>query len=165
MPSPYNYHFDDKAQSYVFSTENGVQYSVAFFLDQSLFALSNIQFSDVYQVVIEKVTPEREPLDNRVSATICDILSKFFQNSKNTILFICDDVDGRAYSRFRKFNSWYAQSELTSSIIKIDKVFVNENIAGSAKVYSSLIYHVDNDDKDVILDVYDSIEQILNEKN
>jgi hypothetical protein len=164
LPNPYNYHFDEIAQSYVFTTNNGIEYKVAFILDYTFSAVSNIEINDVYQVIIEKTTEIKEPLDRNVSATICQILSVFFENARNTILYICDDGDDRAQARFRKFNIWYAESELTDIVTKIDNVIVNENVAGSAKVFSSLLYHNDNENKETILDIYYSIEQILNDK-
>jgi hypothetical protein len=48
--------------------------------------------------------------------------------------------------------------------MKIDNVFVNENITGTAKVFSSLLIHNENENKEAILSIYHSIEQILNDK-
>ena len=164
MPSPYNYQFDETAQSYVFTTEKGIEYKVAFILDYTFSAVSNIQIDDIYQLIIEKTTEIKEPLDRNVSSTICEILSIFFEKARNTILYICDDGDERAEVRFRKFNIWYIESELSNIITKVDNVIVSENIAGSAKIYSSLLYHNENANKKAILDIYHSIEQILSEK-
>lgn len=164
MPNPYNFNFDEIAHSYIFTTNNGIEYKVAFILDNTFSSVSNIEIEDVYQVIIEKTTEIKEPLDRNVSATISEILSIFFKNKKNTILYICDDLDDRAQIRFRKFNIWYAESDLTDIIMKIDNVFVNENIAGSAKVFSSLLIHNENQNKETILSIYHSIEQILNDK-
>ena len=164
MPSPYNYQFDEIAQSYVFTTDNGIEYKIAFILDYTFSAVSNIEIDDVYQLIIEKTTEVKEPLDRNVSATICEILSAFFENERNTILYICDDGDERAEVRFRKFNIWYSESELTGTVTKVDNVIVSENIAGSAKIYSSLLYHNENTNKEAILDIYNSIEQILSDE-
>lgn len=164
MPNPYNYQFDETAQSYVFTTDNGIEYKIAFILDYTFSAVSNIEIDDVYQLIIEKITEGKEPLDRNVSATICEILSVFFENSRNTILYICDDGDERAEVRFRKFNIWYTESELTNIVTKVDNVVVSENVAGSAKIYSSLLYHNENVNKENILEIYHSIEQILSEK-
>lgn len=164
MPNPYNYQFDEIAQSYVFTTNNGVTYKIAFILDYTFSAVSNIDIDDVYQLIIEKTTEIKEPLDRNVSSTICAILSVFFENSRNTILYICDDDDEKAEVRFRKFNIWYTESKLTNTVIKVDNIIISENVAGSAKIYSSLLYHIENTNKETILDIYHSIEQILNEK-
>ncbi len=164
MPNPYSFIFDEIAHSYIFTTNNGIEYKVAFILDYTFSSVSNIEIEDVYQVIIEKTTEIKEPLDRNVSATISEILSLFFKNKKNTILYICDDLDDRAQTRFRKFNIWYAESDITDIIMKIDNIFVNENIAGSAKVFSSLLIHNENENKEVILNIYHSIEQILNDK-
>lgn len=164
MPSPYNYQFDEIAQSYVFITDNGIEYKIAFILDHTFSAVYNIEIDDIYQVIIEKTTEIKEPLDRNVSATICAILSAFFQNARNTILYICDDADEKAEVRFRKFNIWYTKSELTNTVTKIDNIIVIQNIAGTAKIFSSLLYHNENTNKETILDIYHSIEQILSEK-
>jgi hypothetical protein len=164
LPNPYNFNFDQLTQSYIFTTSNGIEYKVAFILDNTFSIVSNIEIEDVYQVIIEKTTEIKEPLDPNVSLTICEILSIFFKNRKNTILYICDDLDDRAQARFRKFNIWYTESELKDTIMKIDNVFVNENITGTAKVFSSLLIHNENENKEAILSIYHSIEQILNDK-
>lgn len=164
MPSPYKYQFDEIAQSYVFTTNKGIEYKIAFILDHTFTAVSNIEINDVYQVIIEKATEIKESHDRNVSATIREILTVFFDNARNTILYICDDGDERAAVRFRKFNIWYAESALTDQVTKVDNIIVSENVAGSAKVYSSLLYHNENTNKETILEIYRSIEQILSEK-
>ena len=164
MPSPYNYQFDEIAQSYIFTTVNGIEYKIAFILDYTFSAVSNIEIDDIYQLIIVKTSEIKEPLDRNVSAIICAILSTFFDNERNTILYICDDGDERAEARFRKFNMWYTESKLTATVTKVDNVIVSENVAGSAKIYSSLLYHNENANKETILDIYHSIEQILSEK-
>ena len=164
MPSPYKYRFDEIAQSYIFITNNGIEYKVAFILDSTFSSVSNFEINDVFQLIIEKTLDGKEPLDYNVAATIIEILSIFFQNTRNTILYICDDGDERADVRFRKFNIWYAMSELNDTVIKVDNVFVSENIAGTSKIFSSLLYHKDNINKETILEIYHSIEQILREK-
>jgi len=164
LPNPYSYYFNEASQSYVFTTNYGIDYKIAFISDYTFSAVSNIQIDDIYQVIIEKATEMKEPFDGKVSATICQILSDFYENERNTILYICDDGDKRAEARFRKFNFWYEKSDIKHLLTKIDNVIVNENIAGTAKVFSSLVYHNDNKNKETILDIYNSIERILNEK-
>jgi hypothetical protein len=91
-------------------------------------------------------------------------LTLFFTNTSNTILYICDDNDERAEARFRKFNAWYANSTLLDSVTKVDNVIVFENGAIVTQIYSSLLYHNENSNKEIVLQFYNSIEQILNEK-
>jgi hypothetical protein len=165
LPSPYNYHFNETTQSYVFTTVNGIKYSVAFILDYTFSAISDLEISNIYQLIIEKTTESKEPFDRNVSATICYILTAFFKNEKNTIIYICDNDGERAEVRFRKFNIWYAESALTNIITKVDNIIASEHITGSTKLYSSLLYHNENPNKETILDIYYSIQQILNEKS
>lgn len=165
MPSPYNYQFDDVSLTYVFTTKNSIEYRVAFIIDPTLSLISNTDVQEIFQVILEKNAETKEPLDHDVSLTICEILSAFFKNKKNSLVYICDNADGRAIARFRKFNIWYTESGLSDQILKFDNVLINELIAGSEQVYISLLIHCEHEKKEELVTIFRSMEQLLNHKS
>ncbi|UOB16815.1 hypothetical protein [Abyssalbus ytuae] len=68
MRNPYNYFFHHDTGTYQFITKNNITYRVAFIEDSTLTTVSTtgMTFDSIYQVVIEKISDELEPLDARV---------------------------------------------------------------------------------------------------
>lgn len=107
MPIPYNYYFNDHLQFYYFTTKNNIEYRVAFILDETFTAVSGFEINNIFQIVIEKVNDTLEKLDVQVSATIQTIIARFFINSQNSMIYVCDDKDKKGIKRFNVFNRWY----------------------------------------------------------
>jgi len=89
LPNPYNYSFDDETGTYQFTTKNDIIYRVAFLEDSTLTTVSStgMEFNNVYQVVVEKVSEQLEPLDSQVFLTIDTIISDFFSNIENALIY------------------------------------------------------------------------------
>lgn len=164
MPNPYNYNFDDETQSYHFTTKNGIEYKVAFIVDHTFSAVSNIEIDNVFQLIIEKEDDGIERYDSQVSETVKDIVASFFLNSQNSMIYICDDEDSKAETRFKVFDRWYQSSTLTDYVFKVDNVIECDSPAGITTIYSSLLYHNENINKEEIIDIYNNIQEILNDK-
>lgn len=164
MPIPYNYFFNKELQFYYFITKNQIEYRIAFIVDETFSAVSGLEINNIFQIIVDKVSDELEILDLRVSATIQSIIAAFFTNSQNAMIYICDDKDNKSFKRFIVFNRWYEKSKFSKTILKKDNVIHyisnNQNIL----IYSSLLYHIDNQNKETILEVYNTIQEILNEK-
>lgn len=163
MPDPYNYIFDEGSDTYNFTTKNHIDYKVAFVIDKTFSAVSGIDIRNIYQIVIEKVTDDAEKLDCGVGATIKAIIGAFFVSSQNAMIYVCDDADGKAQKRFNTFERWYWSSSMTDYINKIDNIihFGSNDVINT--LYTSLLFHKDNRNKDTILEIYYTIEEILNE--
>lgn len=164
MPIPYNYYFDEDSQFFNLSTKNAIEYLIAFIQDETFSAVSGFEISNIFQIVIEKVNDEIERFDAKVSATIQAIITAFFINSQNAMIYVCDDKHKKGIKRFNTFNRWYKNSGLKTSIVKKDNIITCFSNDQNFIIYSSLLYHHDNQNKETVLEVFNTIQEILNEK-
>ena len=160
MPNPYNYSFDDSSETYQFTTKNKIVYRVAFVEDHTLHSISptEFQFGNIYQIVVEKITDEIEPLDPQVSKTIGLIIHDFFLNLENALIYVCSDDKGKEAQRFSSFNRWYDKSSHKSIITKVDNIVTLED---GEVIYTSLLCHNKNPNIDKILNAFKRIEEVL----
>ncbi|QQM26598.1 DUF6169 family protein [Elizabethkingia sp. M8] len=157
----YTCSFDMEANTYEFETKNAILYRIAFILDESIFPpFSKVTENNVYNLVVEKTTPGTEPLDSKVSKTITFIIKEFFNNKKNSLLYICDPGDDRAEKRFNLFNRWYNDSDYKDFVIKKDSIFRSEN----ETYYTGYLIHKENPDLSSLLNTYQDIKYTLSEK-
>ena len=142
---PYSFKLDGDMH-YVFTTDAGAVYH-AYFIDFSMYAP---QFKEVYMFNIE---PEGDttnlPRDIRISHTIVRILSLFFANHHNSMIMVCDSVDGREYKRNMLFDRWYRHYS-TADIAKYDASAETEDYM----LYVSLFVHKDNTRKAEIVSAF-----------
>jgi Family of unknown function (DUF6169) len=78
------------------------------------------------------------------------------------MIFFCDDSDKKAISRFNTFERWYWSSEMTNYISKVDTIIKYSTADLDYILYISLLYHKNNSNIDTLLEVYQTIEDILN---
>lgn len=142
---PYSFRLDGDMH-YVFTTDAGAVYH-AYFIDFSMYAP---QFQEVYMFNIE---PEGDttnlPRDIRISHTIVSILSLFFANHQNSMIMVCDSIDGREYKRNMLFERWYRHYS-TADIAKYDASAETEDYM----LYVSLFVHKDNTRKAEIVSAF-----------
>jgi hypothetical protein len=50
------------------------------------------------------------PFDARFEVTIVEIMKLFFANNLNSLIYICETLDNRQHSRFRKFDLWFKKT-------------------------------------------------------
>lgn len=131
---PYNYEI--KENSYHFITISGVEY-IAYFLEMNMFNACK-----VYSFSFERPQQGNSTYDLRVGITILKIIGDFFEKNENTLLFTCDDGDGKQHYRNRLFDNWYKKygvnefdkhdkniyETFTSIIIRKDNPFYKETI-------------------------------------
>ena len=164
MRNRYNYVFDNITNTYNFTTKNNILYRVAFVVDYTFSTISDEEIPNVYQLIIEKTNDELEPLDIGVSWTIGDIVERFFENIRNSLVYICSDVDKRAAMRLETFDRWYRRSEANEKILKMDKIIQIEIHKEHHRLYTSFMFHKDNPNLKKLISIYDRIEEFLNEE-
>ena len=162
MPNPYKYQFELASNIYKFTTKNSVEYRIAFVIDETFSAISGIEINNIYQIIIERVTDGAERFDSLVSLTIKNIVQEFFQNSENSMIYICDDSDNKGITRFNTFERWYWSSQMSEYIVKVDNIIKCNSENQIFTLYTSLLFHKNNINKKTILEVYNAIEEILN---
>ena len=163
MQNPYSYHYNEQTASYQFTTKFNILYDVVFIVYETLNSISNsIQFNHVYQIIIDKRTNKKAPLDNQVSLTIDIILRDFFKNTSNALIYICSQDNAKERQRFNTFNRWYNKSSYNNIITKTDNIILLEE--PNSTIYTSILYHIDNPQAKNIIETFNTIEQILNDE-
>ncbi len=164
MQNWYNYSVELSHYGYNFTTKNNIVYKVTFVVDHTLNSVStNFEtFDNVYQIVIEKMTDERAPLDVWVSITIKKIIEEFLLNINNAIIYVCSDDEYKAHIRHKVFNRWYNNSKLDGSILKIDSEISYTLQGVNHKLYASLLYHKLNNSSVSIINAFNTINSVLN---
>ncbi len=161
---PYNIITDDNTFSYVFITKNNIEYRVAFVDAINIFesTIGGDEIKNVYTLIIEKINNCVEPLDFRVQQTVKKIVKDFFNDKTNSILYICEELDSKGLKRHSAFNRWYNSSEESAYLKKIDgSVF---SVDYDSTVYTSIIYHCQHPQGDLLEESYLEIISGLNNK-
>lgn len=123
------YKYEIKENSYHFITISGVEY-IAYFVEIKMFKACN-----VYSFSFDKYKQNNSAYDVRIGITILKIIADFFEKNENTLLFTCDDSDGKQTYRNRLFNNWH----LKYGINEFDKYDKNIN-----DTFASIIIRKDN---------------------
>jgi Family of unknown function (DUF6169) len=163
LQTHYNYVFDNITSSFVFTTKNNFLYRVAFIADEIFSTISGEEIPNIFQIVIEKANEEIEPLDNKVSKTIENIIEQFFTKKENSLIYICYDLDQKAKIRYDVFSRWYKKSLIKKSIIKIDKIIeINLKDSEKQRLFTAFMFHKKNPNHKKLIEIYNRIEEVLN---
>ena len=164
MRNLYNYTFDEVTTTYNFTTNNNILYRIAFIVDQTLDTISSAEhpIENIYQIVIEKISEDVEPYDRLVGKTVEHIITGFFLNIKNALIYVCSDDNDKGSLRFSVFDRWYQNSTYKQYIVKTDNVINITFEEITTKLYTSLLYHRDNQDIQYALETYNRLEEVLN---
>lgn len=163
MQDHYNYVFDDINSIYQFTTKNNISYRVAFVKDETFSMISSCEIDDVFQLVVDKTSDLKEPLDLLVSKTIEHIIATFFRNISNSLIYVCSGESDIALKRHKVFNRWYSRSVNNINIVKFDSVIQIENLViGNYEVYASYLIHRENNNYNELLKLFFQLEDVLN---
>ena len=98
---------------YRFVTDRGLEYL-------AYFNRVPVESCVVYNFVFGKSTTRRCGMDPKIRNTILDIISDFWEDYDEAILFVCDSSDGRSECRMRLFQYWYNILNIDKDVVKID---------------------------------------------
>lgn len=140
MLSPYPL-LENDPYSFEFITDTGIKYKI-YFLDYSyMFADYTNITCPVYSFNIDAIEgdPDNSPGDDKVGATVSDVMNLFFSKVDNVAVYVCDSMDERQFARKRKFDRWfYAYND--GSLIKEDGLAIIEG----TEIYNALLLHKHN---------------------
>lgn len=134
----------DVNNTYIFLTDQQVVYELKFKPSSYIFGnqppFTEFAFEFVIEVA-ENPLPRLPPPDALIPITIAAIFNDFFSLKETVVVYVCENIDGRANSRNRKFNQWFEQSVRNGlSFVKFDYHF---GVAPEF-FYTSLIMRIDN---------------------
>lgn len=118
---------------YRFVTDKGIEY-IAYFNRVP------IESCVVYNFVFAKSISGRFGMDPKIRNTIVNVISDFWEDYDEVILFVCDSSDGRSESRMRLFHYWYRILNIDKDVTKIDFSVDQINAAILAKKDNCLLY-------------------------
>lgn len=151
MSTPQPYKYTQLENKYTFRTDYSVVYSIEF-TDGSMYFHDLPQDSPVFELnikVLNAVDIIIQPYDKCVEYTIIAILNAFFSDNRNSLIYVCDNLDYRHQGRYRKFDIWFTRNKNTS----LEKYDVNFTTQGM-QILASLIVHVENPNKELLISLF-----------
>ena len=149
IPQPYSVTY--RAHKYYFETDNLVTYSIEF-TDGVRYFMNLPPHIPVFELnvsIINAVDIIDKAYDARVEATIVSILSAFFSDNKNSLIYICDNLDNRQRGRRRKFDGWFKKSN-TTAVEKYDVDFSFLDM----QILASFMVHHENPHKKLLIKMF-----------
>ena len=128
--------------TYFFVNKDGIKYR-AYFRDISAYYPHS---ADTNTFSFEPETTKKHPVDNRISATIVEILRRFFEKEENAMIMVCDSVDGKEEKRRKLFDRWF-EKHADDSILKYDASAPLEDY----RLYISIYFKKTNPNKTLLL--------------
>ena len=137
--------------TYAFVTDQQIVYELKFKPSSYIFG-SQPPFTEfAYEFVIEVAENPSSKLpssDAAIPHTIATIFNHFFSLKETVVVYICENADGRAHVRNRKFNQWFSQvGKVNLNFVKFDYQFGTK----AEYFYTSLIMRIDNPNIDEII--------------
>jgi Family of unknown function (DUF6169) len=128
--------------TYIFVTDSGLIYEIKFKPSTYIFGNKPPVDEFAYEFVIdvaENLTGKKPSLDKKIPPTIADIFYNFFTLKETVVVYVCDNSDGKATIRNRKFSQWFEQYNRLS-FLKFDFLL------GTEEEYylTSMITRIDN---------------------
>lgn len=107
-PTSYNVHLDEATGYYYFLTDQGLIYTCGFDnLTPSLPPIVGIYDIEISDFIFTPQTGQDMRHDERVSATIVNLLQSYFENKSRVLIYLCDASDGRPRARQTLFSRWH----------------------------------------------------------
>jgi Family of unknown function (DUF6169) len=132
---------------YVFMTDSGISYDVAFVKAETYFQSSELFVNRTFELIIQ---PNKEQInikplkDSKLPPTIVAIFLHFFKNYERIVVFSCDTTDRKQAARHRKFSDWFLRFN-DDTFLKFDGII--DDKSNDNQYYMSMILRNDNPDK------------------
>lgn len=153
----------DVNNTYAFVTDQQIVYELKFKPSSYIFGHQSSFTEFAFEFVIEVAEnplPKLPPPDSIIPITIGAIFNDFFSLKETVVVYICENVDGRANSRKRKFNQWFEQSVKNGlSFVKIDFHFGIE----PEFFFTSLIMRIDNPQMTDVISAFQKLSVSYNQ--
>lgn len=140
-PSPYKLHINEGAYSFV--SDQQLTY-ICHFLDVThmlspVVGIYDIEVLDFEFDVFPRTKAKHDP---RVAATIKTLMLDAFADNKRAILYLCDNSDNKAKSRYKVFNQWADDPAFNRDNLEVvsgDKVLLGSLITRKDFPYRSVL--------------------------
>ena len=150
--SPYRVVLSDHGD-YLFSTDNGIVYSVSFHEEFELGGCMTYQFS------LTNVNDVHASYDSQISSTVVAIIEEFFVQNKDVLLYMCDTADGREANRNRLFIAWFNRYASDRFVIRTADAIVE-----GQGIYAAIIVESSNPKLNAITEDFELTAETLSNK-
>ena len=130
------FRIEDENPLFYFKTKLGYTYTVSFTLES--FGNSYFQYLSILD--FSELEGRKSPKDDKISATIIQIIDDYFNQNPETIIhYVCDSTDGYHRSRSRLFSMWFKNYDRN----KINKLKIEHSNQSLEFLYDSSLYDTD----------------------
>lgn len=152
MSNPYEIVFTGDGYTYLFTTDQGIEYIIQMF-DYS-YQLPDPISGNLYTFNFFRGTDKEigEMPDGRVKDTVIYFLSDFLAKNDNSVVTICETIDKREVGRHKLFHKWFETLEI-HHVKKYDR----EIELDGGLVPTSLFIHDNNPERDYILSFFENM--------
>ncbi len=133
--------------TYSFVSDYGINYSIALF--DASFHFNNIVIPDGNIVEFSFGADKELPVDKKVTDTVLQFLSLFFQNPQNVLLYVCESIDRKQLPRKRIFDKWFLKYGHTA-LEKYDFSFSLDDVI----ITGAVIIDAKNTEREVLLNAF-----------
>lgn len=123
------------SNSYCFTTDYGIDYSVDFVEDDL------ISSDESYQLIIAKLNNKKSPKDDKIKETVLAIVEEFFDKNQSTLLYLCETGDNKQTMRSRLFEYWFSTYKHKTQYTMVSSSIIDED---GIVNYATLIIRNDN---------------------
>ncbi|MFC4677227.1 DUF6169 family protein, partial [Dysgonomonas termitidis] len=141
--------------AYSFITVSGIEYTAYFICCSNYDKSLENTFMFNFEHKGERAAKTSDP---RIRETILCIIELFFQNNRNSMIYICDSLDGRELCRKRLFDIW--GNECRDRFRHIHKEELHEE-GEYYTLCSSLLVHVENPDMEQVIQSFVRLKEML----
>lgn len=136
---------EDEPLDYTFLNRDGIKYHATFYPVEYLYP----QFPKTYSFSIEPEDKRAHRIDPRISATIVEILRRFFSINENAMIMVCDSTDGKEGKRRKLFDRWF-ENFADDSILRYDASAPLEEY----QLHISIYFRNDNPNKNALVKAF-----------
>ena len=109
--NPYNFESFDSDVSYHFTTDGGIQYSLALGDYSDLFGLTDSFECRIFFFVVTRLNrPKKAFIDRRIRDTIIHFSMEYLDKNPNIIYYVCSNLDNKERARQAMFDEWFESS-------------------------------------------------------
>ena len=137
---------------YIFTTDNGIEYSVSF--DEE----DNFEYKS-YWFNLTNLSHQKSPGDVKIAQTVICIIEEFFRQNPDILLYLCSTDGGQQAQRSRLFLRWFNGYEQQKKYMIKSAEVKGEGISE----YISLILMTSHPKINEISEAFDNIVQMFND--
>ena len=168
MTLPYKISQDKTTGYYLFRTAQGLFYKCVFkYATPRLSPILGVYDLEIYDFDFEMFDPtpgKRKKLDERISATLVELIKSFFSNPNRVLIYICDASDGRHLERHKLFENWH-KDFLSHDLVRLPVDILMEDEENTFTTHGCVLNRNDFPHKDILQEqLIEKAEGILIEK-